>query len=214
MKDALTLLKEAGAIMEGHFIGVSGKHLSGYVNKDAFLPDTEIVSELGRMLAEAHKDKGIDVVVGPAVGGIPLSTWTAHHLTLLTGKKVLSVFTEKTGDGGREQILKRGYDKLVNGKKILAVEDTVTTGGSINSTIEAIQQAGGEVVQLALIINRDPRNVTEDTFSVPMSSLAEIQTETFAEDEVPDWLREIPINTTYGHGAKYVAEHPDVQSTR
>lgn len=211
MKDALTILKESGAIIEGHFIGVSGKHLSGYVNKDAYLPHSDVVSELSRMLAEQHKDKEIDVVVGPAVGGIPLSTWTAHHLSEMTGKKVLSVFTEKTGDGGREQILKRGYDKLVNGKRVLAIEDTVTTGGSVNSTIKAVQDAGGEVVQLGLIINRDPRNITEDIFPVPTTWLTEIQTETFPEDEVPDWLWDIPINTTYGHGAKYVAEHPDVK---
>jgi len=213
MKDALTLLKDAGAIMEGHFIGVSGKHLSGYVNKDAFLPHTAIVSELGRMFAEEHKDKDIDVVVGPAVGGIPLSTWTAHHLTNLTGREVLSVFTEKVGDGGREQVLKRGYDTLVAGKRILAVEDTVTTGGSILSTIKAVQNAGGKVVQLGLIINRDPRSVSADTFPVPTSWLAEIQTETFTEEEVPDWLWNIPINTTYGHGAAYVKEHPNVTHT-
>lgn len=211
MKDALALLKDAGAIMEGHFIGVSGKHLSGYVNKDAFLPHTRIVSELGRMFAEAHKDKDIDVVVGPAVGGIPLSTWTAHHLTQMTGREVLSAFTEKAGDGGREQVLKRGYDKLVSGKRVLAVEDTVTTGGSILSTIKAIQDAGGEVVQLGLIINRDPRSVSADTFPVPTSWLAEIQSKTFTEEEVPDWLWKIPINTTYGHGAKYVKEHPEVK---
>lgn len=210
-KDVLTLLKDAGVILEGHFIGVSGRHLSLYVNKDAWLPYTHLVSKMCRMLAEKNKDKDIDIVVGPAVGGIPLSQWTAFHLSEITGKKVLSVFTEKTGDGGREQILKRGYDKLVNGKRVLAVEDTVTTGGSINSTIRAVQNADGDVVQLGLIINRDPRNVTPETFNVPMSSLAEIQTETFAEDEVPDWLWEIPINTTYGHGAEYVQEHPNVK---
>lgn len=210
MKDALTLLKETGAILEGHFIGVSGKHLSGYVNKDAYLPHVDVVSLLGRMLAEQHRDKNIEVVVGPAVGGIPLSTWTAHHLSEMTGKKVLSIFTEKTGEGGREQILKRGYDMLVSGKRVLAVEDTVTTGNSIKSTITAIQRAGGNVVQLALIINRDPRTVTKDTFSVPTSWLAEIQTETFTEEEVPEWLKKIPINTTYGHGAQYLKEHPNV----
>jgi len=208
MNDALTLLKEAGAILEGHFIGVSGRHLSVYVNKDAFLPHTKIVSELARMIAEHHRDKNIDVVVGPAVGGIPLSTWTAHHLSELTGKEVLSVFTEKTPEGG--QILKRGYDKLIAGKRILAVEDTVTTGGSVASTISAVKEAGGNVVQLALIINRDPMRVNETLFGVPMSALAELNAESYAEDEVPDWLKKIPINTTVGHGAKYLKEHPNV----
>lgn len=207
-KDALTLLKESGAILEGHFIGVSGRHLSVYVNKDAFLPHTSVVSALARMMAEKHKDQAIDVVVGPAVGGIPLSTWTAHHLSELTGREVLSVFTEKSPEGG--QLLKRGYDKVVAGKRILAVEDTVTTGGSVLSTIQAIQAAGGEVVQLALIMNRDPKRITSETFGVPMSALAELDAESYTEEEVPEWLKKIPINTTVGHGAKYLKEHPNV----
>jgi len=209
MKDALTLLKESGAILEGHFVGNSGRHLSVYINKDAFLPDTDIVSALCRMTAEAHKDKDIDIVVGPAVGGIPLSTWTAHHLSELTGRKILSVFTEKGADDA--QIFKRGYDKLVNGKKVLAVEDTVTTGGSVKKTIDTVHAAGGTVVQLGIIINRDPEHVNEETFGVPMSALAEYPSESYAEDEVPDWLWDIPINTTFGHGAKYVESHPDVK---
>ncbi|MEK7613793.1 MAG: phosphoribosyltransferase family protein [Patescibacteria group bacterium] len=208
MKDALTLLKEAGAILEGHFVGVSGRHLSVYVNKDAFLPHTAIVSELARMMAESNKQHNIDIVVGPAVGGIPLSTWTAHHLSKLLGREVLSVFTEKTPEGG--QMFKRGYDQLVSGKNVLAVEDTVTTGGSIKSTIEAIQKAGGNVVGLTLIINRDPTRVNTETFGVPMNALAELNAESYGEDEVPEWLKKIPINTTVGHGAKYLKEHPNV----
>lgn len=209
MNDVLAILKDTGAILEGHFIGNSGRHLSVYVNKDAFLPNTEIVSALCRMTAEAHKDKGIEVVAGPALGGIPLSTWTAHHLSELSGRKVLSVFTEKTSDGG--QILKRGYNALVKGKRVLAVEDTITTGNSVQKTVEAVQEAGGEVVQLAIIINRNPKHITSETFGVPLSSLAEFPSESYAETEVPDWLRAIPVSTEYGHGAEYIREHPNVK---
>lgn len=205
MDDVMQILKNSGAIIEGHFIGASGRHLPVYINKDAWLLHTQLVSTICRMLAELNKDKGIDVVVGPAVGGVVLSQWTAYHLSEITGKEVLSVFTEKTPEGG--QILKRNYDKIVAGKRILAVEDTVTTGGSVKKTIDAIVQAGGNIVQLSLIVNRNPKLVTKETFGMPVNSLADIDMESYEENEVPEWLKKIPINTQFGHGAKYLKEH-------
>lgn len=208
MDDVLTLLKDAGAILEGHFIGVSGRHLSVYVNKDAWLPKTNLVSQLCRMIAEKNKDRDIEIVVGPAVGGIPLSQWTAYHLSEITGREILSVFTEKTPDDN--QIFKRGYDALVKGKKVLAVEDTLTTGGSVKKTIDAVHAAGGDVVSLTVIINRDPAHITGETFGVPFIALAELPSESFGEDEVPEWLKAMPIRTDVGHGATYLKEHPNV----
>lgn len=209
MEDVVQILKDAGAILEGHFIGVSGRHLSLYVNKDAWLPHTHLVSKMCRMLAEKNNDKDIDVVVGPAVGGVPLSQWTAFHLSEMTGKEVISIFTEKTPEGG--QVLRRGYDALVKGKKVLAVEDTLTTGNSVKKTIDAVRAALGDVVSLSAIINRDPAHITEETFGVPFSSLADLPSESFAEDEVPEWLKKIPITTAVGHGAQYVREHPEAK---
>lgn len=191
--------------MEGHFIGVSGRHLPVYINKDAWLLHTGLVSKVCERIAELNKDKNIEVVVGPAVGAVVLSQWTAYHLSQMTGRDVLSVFTEKTPEGG--QVLKRNYDRVVKGKRILAVEDTVTTGGSVKKTIDAIQAAGGNIIQLSLIVNRDPANVTEATFGVPVNALAEINMESYEEGSVPEWLSVIPINTEVGHGAKYLKEH-------
>lgn len=205
MNDVMQILKDAGAIIEGHFIGASGRHLPVYINKDAWLLHTQLVSKICRELAELNKDKDIDVVVGPAVGGVVISQWTAFHLSEITGKEVLSVFTEKTPEGG--QILKRNYDKVVSGKRILAVEDTVTTGGSVKKTIEAIKNAGGNIIQLSLIVNRNPKLVTGEVFGMPVNALAEIDMESYEEFEVPDWLKAIPVNTTYGHGAQYIKEH-------
>ncbi|MEK9176701.1 MAG: phosphoribosyltransferase family protein, partial [Patescibacteria group bacterium] len=161
MEDVVKLLKEAGAILEGHFIGTSGRHMSVYITKDTWFPHTATVSKVCLMLAELNKDKGIEVVVGPALGGVVLSTWTAYHLSQMTGKEVLSVFTEKTPENG--QVFKRGYDKLVAGKRVLLVEDTVATGSSIRKVIEAVRGAGGNLVQVSLVVNRVSNNVNADT---------------------------------------------------
>lgn len=208
MNDVVKILKDAGAILEGHFIGTSGRHLALYVNKDVFLPHTAIVSKIGLMFAELNKDKGIDVVAAPAVAAIPLSQWTAHHLSEITGKEVLSLFTEKTPEN--EQVFKRGYDKMMSGKRTLVVEDIVTTGGSVKKTVDAVVAAGGDVVQVSLIINRDPVTITSQSMGFPLNALGVIPAESWGEDEVPDWLKKIPINTTVGHGAEYVKKHPNV----
>jgi orotate phosphoribosyltransferase len=205
MDDVVQILKDVGAILEGHFIGTSGRHLSLYVNKDKLLPHTDLVSKVGRMFAELNKDKDIEVVAAPAVAAIPFSQWTAYHLSELTGKKVLSVFTEKTPEN--DQIFKRGYDELVKGKRVLVVEDTAATGGSVKKTADAVANAGGNVVQVSLMVNRDPDNITSKTIGYPLNALGIVPAESWGEDEVPEWLTKIPIRTDVGHGAKYLKEH-------
>lgn len=204
MDDVVQILKDAGAILEGHFIGTSGRHMSIYITKDAWFPHTEIVSKVCSMLAEMNKDRNIDVVVGPALGGVVLSTWTAYHLSKLTGRDVLSLFTEKTPENG--QVFKRGYDKVVKGKRVLIVEDTVATGSSLKKVIEAVEEAGGELVQVSLVINRVSNEISSKNLGVPVDALGEVPADTYGEDEVPDWLKQIPVNTTFGHGAKYLKE--------
>lgn len=208
MDDVVEILKKAGAILEGHFIGTAGRHMSLYITKDAWFPHTEIVSKVCGMFAELNKDKDIDVVVGPALGGVVLSTWTAYHLSKLKGKDILSLFTEKTPENG--QVFKRGYDKVVKGKKVLLVEDTVATGSSIRKVIDAIREAGGDLVQISLVINRVSKDVNAESFGVPLNALGEVPAETYAENEVPEWLKKIPINTEFGHGAKYLKEHGNI----
>lgn len=90
----------------GHFVGVSGKHLDTYITKDALLPHTTEVSKIAKLIAEKAKNLKADVVVGPALGGIILSQWVAYHLTKLKGKEILSFYTEKRGEG--DQVFTRG----------------------------------------------------------------------------------------------------------
>ncbi len=206
MDDVVKILKDAGAILEGHFIGTSGRHMSLYLPKDLWFPHTGIVSKVCEMLAEMNRNKNIDVVVGPAIGGVVLSTWTAYYLSRMTGRDVLSVFTEKTPENG--QVFKRGYDHMVKGKRVLLVEDTVATGSSIRKVVDAIQAAGGDLVQISLVINRVSKNVNPETFGVPLNALGEVPAETYAEDEVPDWLKNVPVNVQFGHGKEYLKEHP------
>src|ERR1700722_14460107 len=150
--EVLDVLQKVGAVRSGHFVFTSGLHADTYVNKDAMYPYTREVSMLCKTIAEHVKDLGIEMVIGPAYGAIILSTWTAYHLSELTGREIGGVYADKDGQGGF--IIKRGYDKLISGKKTLVVEDLTTTGGSIQKTVNAARSAGADVQAVVALFNR------------------------------------------------------------
>ncbi len=205
MKNVITILKSVGAILENdHFVGTSGRHMPAYVNKDMLLPHTRQTAQIGKLFAEKYKSKAIDFVVAPAVAGIPFSQWTAYYLTRLKGREVRSIFTEKTADN--DQIFKRGYDTMIKGKNVLVVEDTVTTGGSVQRVVASVRKAGGTVVAACVMINRDPKLVNSQTMDVPFSQLAVYEIPSWEPADCPLCKTGVPVNTTIGHGKKFLEE--------
>ena len=203
MKDIVGLLKKINAIItDDHFVYTSGKHGSVYVRKDRLYPNTKKTSDVCELIAEKFKNKDLDVVVGPSIGGIILSQWTAYHLTKLKRKEILGVFTEK--DENSNQIFKRGYDKLVKNKKVLIVEDLTTTGGSVAKVVKNVKKAGGKVIAACVMINRDPEKVTSRTIGAPLFSLGTFKAESFDSDKCPLCKKNVPINTSVGHGAMFL----------
>ncbi|MDP3957449.1 MAG: hypothetical protein Q8Q10_03040 [bacterium] len=91
------LLAKSGAIIEGHFVGTNGKHLSVYIAKDRATRLTSVASELCEGIAESFASDDIDRVVAPAVGGIALSQWSAYHITLMRPDRpeVLALYAEQ-----------------------------------------------------------------------------------------------------------------------
>ena len=154
------------------------------------------------MFAEKYKNRVVDIVAAPALGGIILSQWTAHHLSRLKGKEVLSVYTEKTPD--KDQVFTRGYDKLVKNKKVLVIEDLTTTGGSVKKVVKSVKKAGGKVVGVAVMVNRNPKEVNSKFMSVPFTALAVLKAEAIEEKNCELCKKNVPINTTVGHGKKYL----------
>ena len=141
MNEVIDILKKTGALLtDSHFVGTSGKHIDTYVNKDALYTHPEETSKVCQLMAEKSKDFEIDVVVGPALGGIVLSQWTAHHLSKIKGREILAVYTEKIPEGGQK--FTRGNDQIVKSKNILVMEDASTTGGSAKKVVDAVTAAG------------------------------------------------------------------------
>ena len=194
---ARAILAEARAmIADSHVVYTSGKHGSAYVNKDAVYPSTARVAELCRFLAAAAAPHRPEIVCGPAMGGIILAQWTGHHLGLP------AVYAEKRGDGG--MALRRGYDRLVAGRRVLVVEDVLNTGGSIRDAIAAVRAAGGEVVVAAALVNRGA--VTAADVGVPvLVALLDVALDAWDAEACPLCRDGVPVNTDVGKGREFLA---------
>ncbi|MBP9690450.1 phosphoribosyltransferase [Candidatus Woesebacteria bacterium] len=200
---AIDILKKVHAItVNDHIVLTTGRHSDKYLNLDSLMPYTEESSKIGQMFAEKYKDLAIDIVAGPAVGGIVLSQWVAYHLSHLKNKVILAVFTEK--DSNKNQVLERGFEKLVKGKNVLVVEDFTTTGGSVKSAADSVSAAGGNIVEVCVIVNRDPQNVNTESIGYPFSSLDVLEVKSWIEEECPMCKQNVPINTELGHGKEYL----------
>lgn len=205
MKDEtiIKILKKTKAIItDSHFVYISGKHGSVYINKDAIYPYTKEASTIGKLFAQKFKNRNIDVIAAPALGGIIISQWTAYHLSKLKKKVVLGIYTEK--NEAKDQIFTRGYDALIKGKKVLVIEDLTTTGGSVKKVINSVKKAGGKVVAACVMVNRNPDEVNEKMMGVPFYSLGILKADAFDKKDCPLCKKNIPINTTVGHGKKYL----------
>lgn len=201
--EVLEIYQKVGGFRSGHFVFVSGLHADTYINKNAVYPYIKEVSKICRGIAERFAGKGVEVVVGPATGGIILSQWVAYHLSDIEGREVYSAYADKDGEGF---VIKRGYEDIVRGKKTLVVEDLVTTGGSLKKVIAEARRVGGEVVGAVAVVNRG--GVTGEMIGNPAEfvSMLTVHMEQWPEAECDLCKRNIPINTDIGHGKEYLAK--------
>lgn len=140
----IELLKESEALLTGHFLLSSGKHSNRYIQCAKLTQYPEKAEEVCAIIASKLKGEKIDVVCGPAMGGIVISYELARTLG------VRAIFTERK-DNIME--LRRGFE-VRPGERVLIVEDVVTTGKSSKETIEVLKQFDAEIVGIACIVDR------------------------------------------------------------
>lgn len=142
-KQIYNLFKENYALMEGHFLLSSGMHSPVFLQCAKLLQYPDIAEKLGRLLADEFKER-VDVVVAPAVGGIIIGHEVARAL------KARNIFAERV-DG--KMTFRRGFE-LKRGENVLAIEDVITTGGSLKEVIQLAESKGGNVVGAGAIVDR------------------------------------------------------------
>jgi orotate phosphoribosyltransferase len=138
------LLVETDVIQEGHFVLSSGRHADIYMQCAKVLQYPEHAAILAAEIAEKWEDETIDVVIGPALGGVVLSYAVAEELG------VRSIFSERKNG---EMKIRRGFE-LKPGENVLVVEDVVTTGGSVKEVLAVLEELDVEIVGLSSIVDR------------------------------------------------------------
>lgn len=202
--DVLQILTAAHSILaEDHFVYIPGDHGSGWIDKDAIYPHTENIERLCGQMARGVQDWGAEVVCGPATGGLIVAEWAAHELG------ALSTFTKHDpapSEGALRGpfMLRRGYDALVRGKRVLVVDDIVNTGLSLRQTVDAVRSAGGLVVGAACLVSRG--NVAAAGLGVERYHyLLEYRIPSWPAAECPLCRQGAPVNVRYAHGREFVA---------
>jgi len=180
-QEVLSLFKQTGALLHGHFVLRSGLHSREFFQCALLLQDAVVAERVCGLLADLLREYDAETVVSPAVGGIVVGQEVARHL------RKRHIFVEKDGEGGL--VLRRGFT-IRPGEKIVVAEDVVTRGGRVQETIDIIRAAGGEVLAAGSIVDRSGGQLPD--FGCPFHSLVKMTPETFAADALPPDLAGTP----------------------
>jgi orotate phosphoribosyltransferase len=181
-EEVMAEFRDAGALLDGHFVLSSGLHSGNYLQCALVLKDPWRAERLCRALADKLRSdipEPIDIVASPAMGGVVVGYEVGRQLG------VPAIFFERV-DG--RFALRRGFT-IVRGAKVLMVEDIVTTGLSSRECIAAIREEGGDVIAAACLIDRSAGRAD---VGVPLVSLTRFDIPVYPADRLPPELAAVP----------------------
>ncbi|MGB5162676.1 MAG: orotate phosphoribosyltransferase [Thermoanaerobaculia bacterium] len=167
-----SLLRDTGALLEGHFQLSSGRHSAGYVQCALLLQHPRLARQVGESLAEKLSHLSAESVLAPALGGLLIGHEVAAALD------VKFRFTERVGEG---MALRRGFD-FDSGEKVVVVEDVVTTGRSCLEAMSVAQERGAKMIGAGSILDRTGG---VNPFGVPYESLLALSVDTYPVETCP-----------------------------
>jgi len=146
------------AVIHGKVILSSGKEADYYVDLRRVTLDSIAAPLVGEVMLELTKDLDFEAVGGLTLGADPVAT-AIMHVAAKKGRKIDAFVVRKAEKAHGLQRRIEGPD--VKGRKVLAVEDTSTTGGSVLTAVEALKEAGAIVVGVAVIVERGAQEKVE-----------------------------------------------------
>ena len=185
----LSIFRSTEALLEGHFVLSSGRHSASYFQCAKVLQHPEYLTAFSIMIADEFEDQAPDVVISPAIGGVVLGTEVGTQLGCRT------IFAERK-EGN--MVIRRGFH-IEKGEKVLVVEDVITTGGSVREVMDLVEQAGGNILGVGVLVDRSNGSVTLHNNQY---SIVKLDAVSYGEDEVPDDLAAIPIQKP---GSRYLS---------
>jgi orotate phosphoribosyltransferase len=190
--EVLQEFRDAGALLEGHFILSSGLHSGRYLQCARVLMDPKRAERLCKALAAKLRglySGQVDLVASPAMGGVVVGYEMARQLG------VPAIFFERV-DG--KLALRRGFT-IEKGMRCVMVEDIVTTGLSSRECIAGIEEEGGVAVAATCLIDRSGGRAD---LGIPLASLARLDIPTYTADALPPDLAGIPAIKPGSRGLK------------
>ena len=164
--------RQAGALLEGHFILSSGLHSPKYLQCALALQYPSDAAKFGRAIAEHYINKNVETVVSPAIGGLIIGYEVAKALN------VRFIWTERENEA---MTLRRGFS-VKETERILVVEDVITTGGSTRECIAALESHGARILAAASIIDRS--NGAAEV-GVPRIALVSLDVPSYQPEDCP-----------------------------
>jgi orotate phosphoribosyltransferase len=190
------LLREVGALKDGHFVLSSGRHSDRYVEKFDLLRQPAAAERACAALIDLLPGTdGIDVVAGPTTGGILLAFEVARQL------KLPAAYAERSEGGSLAREFRRGTT-FPPGARVLVVDDILTTGGSVRETLAALGAHDVQPVAVAVLVDRSGGTVS---FGLPLISLSHMTIETWEPEDCPLCRDGLPITKPGTTGSAGVA---------
>lgn len=187
--DVLELYRQRGALLEGHFLLASGRHSPKFLQSTTVTQYPEHTEAIAEALAQKVRQKvdvgKLDFVIGPAMGGVTL----AYSLAKALGVRALFAEKGSAQDGKGAMFIREGLH-LAAGERFVAVEDVITTGGSVKKAIVAAEARGAECVALCCIIDR---GLADFTGRLEPLSLSRLEFPTYPADACPLCDAGIPL---------------------
>ena len=179
-RDILQILKNTGAILSGHFLLSSGIHSDGYIQCARILQYPYHSDQVLRLIAQKVRHLDIEIVVGPALGGIIVAYELGRQL------HTKAMFAERK-DGIMQ--FRRGF-VIKPGDKVLITEDVVTTGKSTMEVKELVEERGADVIGVACIVDRRSKEYNLD---IPLYGALKMDIKTYAPENCPLCRKGVPI---------------------
>jgi orotate phosphoribosyltransferase len=159
-RDELLKLIVDRAVVHGRVTLSSGKEADYYVDLRRVTLDGQAAPLVGQVMLAATAHLDYEAVGGLTLGADPVAT-AMLHAAAANGRRLDAFVVRKEGKAHGLQRRIEGPD--VAGRRVLAVEDTSTTGGSVLTAVEALREAGAEVVAAAVIVDRGAGAAVEAT---------------------------------------------------
>ncbi|MGE4488229.1 MAG: orotate phosphoribosyltransferase [Kiritimatiellales bacterium] len=182
--DLLKLFEDTKALLNGHFELRSGLHSNRFFQCALLLQYPRIAAQVCQALVEKMQAApgltDVDSVIAPALGGISVG----HEVARALGKRF--IFVEKNAD----KMLELRRFKIEPGERFIVAEDVITRGGRVQETVDIVEQHGGTVQSIGVLVNRSGGRAQ---FTRPLVSLLDIEPVTWDPSECPLCKEGLPL---------------------